>query len=180
MTGSTEESRRAGPDEGHQPIVLPPPKEGETYWRRRRRPPWWAVVAAVLLAVLGLYEAVERGWFDPGGRDAQARPEASGARAEAARPADGTSRFHALADSLDRAAEGYRVRRSDYEQNRIGCPTLATGYRRVDRHFVALSVVMREEGDRLDAGARRRYEELTNRVNDVYRHFDGAGCRSTG
>lgn len=163
-----------------QVIVLPPPKDDDPTWRRPRNLPWWALLPVVLLAAYGLYEAGQRGWFDLGGQAAQARSEASEVRAAAAERAEASRRFRRTADSLQTALEGYEVRRSDFEQNRIDCASLASGYRRVDRHFVSLSVLVRERGDRLDGEARTRYEQLTSRVDGVNRHFDGTGCRAAG
>lgn len=165
-----------------QMIVLPPPKDDDPTWRRRRSRglPWWVLIPVVLLGAYGLYEAGQRGWFDVGGQAAQARSETSQVRAAAAERAEATRRFRQTADSLRTALEGYEVRQSDFEQNRIDCASLASGHRRVDRHFVSLSVHLRERGDRLDAEARTRYEELTTRVDSVNRHFDGTECRAGG
>lgn len=167
-----------------QVIVLPPPKDDDPTWRRPwRRPgslPWWAILPVVLLAAFGLYEAGQQGWLDPRGQAAQARSQASETGAAAAERAEATRRFRQLADSLRSAVEGYDVRRSDFERNRIDCASLAAGYRRVDRHFVSLSVLLRERGDRLGSGARDRYEELAGRVDEVNLHFDGTGCRTGG
>lgn len=169
-----------------QVIVLPPPKDDDPTWRQPwRRPgslPWWAVVPVVLLAAYGLYEAGQRqGWFDLGGQAESARSqtsETSATERAAVERAGATRRFRQVADSLRGAVEGYDVRRSDFERNRIDCTSLAEGYRRVDRHFVSLSVVLRERGDRLGSEARDRYEELTGQVDEVNRHFDGTGCRT--
>lgn len=187
MTDPSEERSRDagnGADGGtggqDQVIVLPPPKDDDPTWRKPRDFPWWAAIPVLLLAAYGLYEAGQEGWFDVGGQAAQARSESSQVRAEAAERAEATRRFRQLADSLQGAVEGYDVRRSDFEQNRIDCASLAAGYRRVDRHFVSLSLVVRERGDRLDADARERYEALTGAVDDVNRHFDGTGCRTGG
>lgn len=184
--GSVEEpDGTAG--EPEQVIVLPPPKDDDPTWRRPWRGPggipWWApwlVVPVLLLAAFGLYEAGQQGWLDPGGQAAQARPEASETRRAAAERAEATRRFRQVADSLRSAVDDYAVRRSDFERNRIDCASLAAGYRRVDRRFVSLSVLLRERGDRLDAGAGDRYEELTGQVDEVNRHFDGTGCREGG
>lgn len=196
MTDPAEEERPRTAAEGNagepdrvsgeqdQVIVLPPPKDDDPAWlRSRRRPgglPWWAILSFVLLAAFGLYEAGLQGWLDPGGQAAQARSEVSTIEAAAAERADATRRFRQVADSLGSAVEGYEVRRSDFERNRIDCASLAAGYRRVDRHFVSLSVLLRERGGRLGSGARERYEELAGRVDEVNRHFDGTGCRTDG
>lgn len=82
-----------------------------------------------------------------------------------------------MADSLDRAVQRYAVRRSDYDRNRIECESLAGGYQDVDRQFVALSVMMREDGERLGSEARDRYRELSEEVDEVNRHFDSVDCR---
>lgn len=170
-----------GSGDSDQVIVLPPPKDDDPTWRRPRSFPRWTIVAAVvLLAAFGLYEAGQRGWFDFGGQPAQARSETAEVRAAADRRASAGRRFRQAADSLEDAVEGYAVRRSDFERNRIDCASLAAGYRQVDRHFVSLSVVVREEGSRLDAQARGRYRELTDRVDEVNRHFDGTACRTGG
>lgn len=163
-----------------QVVVLPPPKDDDPTWRRPRNLPWWALIPVVLLAAYALYEAGQHGWFDLGGQAAQARSEASEVRAAAAERAEASRRFRQRADSLRTALQGYQVRRSDFEQNRIDCASLASGYRQVDRHFVSLSVLLQERGERLGAEARSRYEELTGRVDAVNRHFDGTGCRSGG
>ncbi len=169
-------------EEQDQVIVLPPPKDDDPTWRRPwRRPgslPWWAIAPIVLLAAIGLYEAGQQGWLDMGGQAAQARSETSATERAAVERAEATRRFRQVADSLRGAVEGYDVRRSDFERNRIDCASLAAGYRRVDRHFVSLSVVLRERGDRLGSEARDRYEELTGQVDEVNRHFDGTGCRT--
>lgn len=163
-----------------QVVVLPPPKDDDPTWRRPRSLPWWVIVPVVLLAAFGLYEAGQRGWFGLGGQAAQARSEASQVRDASAERSAASRRFRQTADSLRTAIQGYQVRRSDFEQNRIDCSSLASGYRQVDRHFVSLSVLLRERGDGLDAGARERYEELTSQVDEVNRHFDGTGCRTGG
>lgn len=184
-----ESSREAGnvyagkPDRGaerqDQIIVLPPPKDDDPTWRRPVSP-WWAVVPVVLLAAYGLYEAGQRGWLDLGGLAEPARPPTSEAEAAAVERAEATRRFRQVADSLRSAVEGYDVRRSDFDRDRIDCASLAAGYRRVDRHFVSLSVLLREHGDRLGSEARDRYEEITGQVDEVNRHFDGTGCREGG
>lgn len=164
-----------------QVIVLPPPKDDDPTWRRPWRGPgglpWWVIVPVVLLTAFGLYEAGQRGWLDPGGQAAQARSEASDMGRAAAERAAAARRFRQVADSLRGAVEGYDVRRSDFERNRIECASLAAGYRRVDRHFVSLAVLLRERGD-LGSEARDRYEGLTGQVDEVNRHFDGTGCRT--
>lgn len=174
------------PDTGgrDQVIVLPPPKDDDPTWRRSRRRsgglPWWAMIPIVLLAAFGLYQAGQRWWFDQGEQAARDRSEASGMEAASAERTEATRRFRRMADSLQSAVERYDVRRTDFERNRIECAALAEGYRRVDRQFVSLSVLVRERGDRLGAGTRDRYEELTGRVGQVNRHFDGTGCRTSG
>lgn len=184
-----EESDAGVRAEEDQVIVLPPPKDDDPTWRRPwRRPglrgvPWWTLWVAIpvlLLAAVGLYQAGQQGWLDPGGQAAQARSAASEMEAAAAERAEASRRFRQLADSLRGAVEGYDVRRSDFERNRIDCASLAAGYRQVDRHFVSLSVLLRERGDRLGSEARDRYEELTGQVDEVNLHFDGTGCRTGG
>lgn len=171
--------------EQDQVIVLPPPKDDDPTWRSPwrgpggRTPPWWALVPLLLLAAYGLYEAGQQGWFELGGQ-AEARPEVAGERTAAAERAAAERRFRETADSLEDALDGYGIRRSDFELNRIDCSFLAEGYRRVDRRFVSLSIVVRERADRLGGGARDRYEELSGRVDEVNRHFDGSGCRTAG
>lgn len=160
-----------------QVIVVPPPKDDDPTWRRPGGLPWWVIVPVVLLTAFGLYEAGQRGWLDPGGQAAQARSEASDTGRAAAERAAAARRFRQVADSLRGAVEGYDVRRSDFERDRIDCPSLAEGYRRVDRHFVSLSVLLRERGD-LGSEARDRYEGLTGQVDEVNRHFDGTECRT--
>lgn len=169
---------RGGSAERDQVIVLPPPKDDEPTWRSPRNLPWWAWIPVLLLVGYGVYEAREQGWLELG--ESSPPPPALSAeeRAAALERAEAERRFRQVADSLGSAVQGYDVRRSDFEQNRIECGSLAAGYRRVDRHFVQLSVLMKERGGRLDAEARNRYETLTERVDEVNRHFDGTACRA--
>lgn len=167
-------------EEEDQVVVLPPPKDDSPTWRRRRRTPWWTIFAVALLVVYGLYEAGRRGWLDPGGEAAPARSGEAAAAGVAAERAEAARRFRQVADSLQSAVEGYGLRRSDFDQNRIGCASLRVGYRRVDRHFVSLSLLARERRDRLGDDALDRYEGLMDDVDEVNRHFDGTNCREAG
>lgn len=171
--------------ERDQVVVLPPAREGDPSRRRSGGFRRWATAALALAAAFILYRAGEEGWLDPGSRPdgpeaAASEATATEARADADGGGEAARRFREVADSLEGAVEGYGVRRSDFERDRIGCASLAAGYREVDRLFVALSVLVRERGDRLDAGARARYRSLTEEVDRVNRHFDGSGCRTAG
>lgn len=169
-----------GEDRRDDVIVLPPPKGDDPTWRAPRNLLTWLWIPVVLLAAFGLYEVAQRGWLDPNGESSAARSEATELQAAAAERSEAARRFRQVADSLESAVEGYDVRRSDFEQNRIGCAALASGYRQVDRHLVSLSVLLMERGDRLDADARSRYRELTGEVDELNRHFDASGCRTAG
>lgn len=170
---------RGGNTERDQVIVLPR-SQGGPMWLSPRRLPWWAWIPVLLMVGYGVYEARQQGWLEFGGSSPGTSPPARSTEGQAADLArsEADHRFREVADSLASAVEGYDVRRSDYEQDRIDCGLLASGYRRVDRYFVQLSVLMKESAGRLAADATSRYEALSERVDAVNRHFDGTACRA--
>lgn len=152
------------------------PDASDPTWTRARIVVWWILVPALLLT-FGYYEAGQFGWFQAGSQAAEPRPDSADVRPTAAERDGAARRFRDVADSLDGALQRYSVRRSDFESDRVGCESLATGYREVDRQFVSLSVMLKQDGARLGTELRSRYREFSDEVDEVNRHFDNTDCR---
>lgn len=185
MTDSTEENRGAAGNRGaggegasqqRQVVVLLPSSDADSRWVRGRRLLVWVLVPLTLLG-LGFYGIGELGWLGIVSQTGEAGAEGSEVQAASTQLTEATMRFRPVADSLDRALQRYAVRRSEFAVNRIGCAALAGDFREVDRQYVALSVIIREDGSRLSSEARDRYRELSDEVDEVNRHFDSRDCR---
>jgi hypothetical protein len=158
------------------PVILPAEKEDSPEvgvpgvdWTRG------AVILLALLVPVLVYAAWDAGWLDAGSETSTATAGTVDAAERSAR-----SRFDRMAGSLSEAIQGYEERRADFQRDRIGCAALGTGYDRVDRRFVDLSLLYREERSVLSRDRADRYDRLVEDVNAVNRHYDESGCRTDG
>jgi len=85
-------------------------------------------------------------------------------------------RFFDAVDGLAIAAERYAERSADFDDGRIGCDLLATGYAGADAYFVRIAARFGDLGEQPHQDAQDAYDESTADIASINAHFDGSGC----
>lgn len=137
---------------------------------------WWIAIP-VLLLVSGIYGAQQLGWLHLEDLRRLTLPSDSAAGTSVADSTDPSREFRDAVDALEQALDQYTLRQSDFDQARIDCSLLTPSYERVDERFVTLSLLMAENGSNLGSQASASYQELSEEVDRVNRHFDASNCR---
>jgi len=85
-------------------------------------------------------------------------------------------RFLGSVEGLDIGIERYGERAIDFDEGRIGCDLLATGYAAADASFVQTATSFRVLGEEPGREAQDAYEAASGKIAVVNAHFDGSGC----
>ncbi|MCL7991020.1 MAG: hypothetical protein M8840_07760, partial [marine benthic group bacterium] len=70
----------------------------------------------------------------------------------------------------------YGERANDFDLGRIGCDLLTTGYGSVDESFIRLVAMRSQIAPSPGSELMLQFDQLSQEVDDVNRHFDASGC----
>ncbi|MCL7976459.1 MAG: hypothetical protein M8863_04040 [marine benthic group bacterium] len=165
----------AGDEAGEIPgsIVIPSETdELRPFAPRGRRISWTTLFALVaILALIGTVIAV--------GMRTEPTPQVTRPMTE--RPTRSVippeiTRFGEIAAELQRSIDRYGERANDFDLGRIGCDLLTTGYGSVDESFIRLVAMRSQIAPSPGSELMLQFDQLSQEVDDVNRHFDASGC----
>lgn len=138
---------------------------------RGRRAAWPLIVGAVLLVVLALVFLLPGSPAGRSGAGPAVRPVPQRAAVSAEEQA-----FFEDVEQLDLATVRYAERAGDFDDGRIGCDFLVTGYVAADEAYFEVAATYRNLGAQANATAVAAYEDAGVDIAEVNTHFDASGC----